>query len=1401
MHLINESTSTDSPFVLNYSLDSGVYYFNASSSNSTHVTNTTETRNAVLFNNIFTGNGSVKDSYKINESRFGNGDELDSGRFGNSVANIGDLDGDGIQDLAVGEPRNDDGGSQNGAVWILFLNTNGSVKTEYKINVSRFGNESELSGDRFGESVANIGDLDGDGIQDLVVGEILNDDGGDDNGAVWILFLNTNGSVKDSYEINESRFGNGSELDGDYFGNSVANIGDLDGDGIQDLAVGERRNDDGGPSNGAVWILFLNTNGSVKTEYKINESRFGNGNEFSGDEFGASVANIGDLDGDGIQDLAVGEILNDDGGDNNGAVWIISLEGLPIAITIHNPEDRNYLNSTVDLNVTSNFLVDTWWWTNDSGVTNFTLTVNTSVVFPEGNTNLQIYANNSLLDEISASVNFSADETFPIPTFVSPTPSNNSVSNDSFIPVNISVVETSEQYTVVDFDTSMIGWWRAEDGANDSSPFYLNGTFNNSANASEGGIFGNSFSFDGVRDYVNLSDNVDHQFTDENFSISMWFKTSPTSEDNYLLHNGDAFSQYSIFTTGEGKIIVNMSEVSLGAVDLIVSPTNLSDFNWHHLVFSFEGSPGTSENGTLYVDGVYANHTDISEMDLILGEGGDLKIGRGALDNDAYYGNGSVDELIIFNRSLTSNEVLSLYNSSMNPYFNNFTGLQNWKHNFTGYTVDISGNIGDTGERVVNVGKISINACQTLSAFGVEYILSGNLNTVVSCFTVDADSVTLNLNGYTVDGDFAGVDIGVSNSGNDNFTVRDGSVKDFYFIIRFLGGNYENISNVTLGKSIIGISFNGNNNTYVNAVNLTSGITFGAFLDKVSNLRFTNFIISGFGSRELFFRSSNYSLIENGTIESGSAEAMIIDEFYGDATLNNVFRNINISGSSLFGISDEGSFNNSYFNINVTSSGTDYFFNNSEIYAYDFWENSIIINDTTYGQIEFINTSVTAAGSNLSDIIKIGNNSIFINTTNQSGFNTTANITFFGLASPITPAVIVDFSDSGTFIDCPDDTCVDLFTSSDNSTHKFNVTHFTNYSTGGSNTAPDLPIPLINTTGGLNISSEDILCSFLISDSDGDNLVVEVNWYKNDSLNASWSYSSQTNGTTLTVSMGSVNTTRYQNWTCEVRFSDASETTAYVNSTGLMVLNQLPIITLDNPTNFLNTNNRTPEFNWSVVDADSDVSFYEINITDYKFSGSQTCENDFFELLSAASFIPPSDLVCLRDNGYYYTWRVRANDSVGFGDWSSDFVVNITSNIIISLPTASVIFGTIGPSGTNDTVDDIPAPFVIQNDGNSIVNISVNATAIWGVETDNSSSYQFKVDNVSGEEGAFNWLKSIISFFDVPITGRIVAVVELNYTDSKDSVEIDINLTVPANEAPGFKTSNITFISSLAEGG
>jgi hypothetical protein len=278
--------------------------------------------------------GTALGAQVIRESQGGFGGDLDPlDAFGSAVARLGDLDGDGVDDLAVGAAGDDDGGGGQGAVWVLFMNADGTVASEAKISETEGGFGGVLdSSDSFGYSLAALGDLDGNGTADLAVGAPFDGDGGFSQGAVWILFLNADGTVAAHTKISETAGGFGGELDlVDNFGVSVAALGDLDQDGIEDLAVGASGDDDGGFAQGAVWILFLNADGSVSSETKISGSLAFD----PGDYFGSSLATLGDLDGDGLQDLAVGAVGDDDDPlptlVSQGAVYILFLntDGTP----------------------------------------------------------------------------------------------------------------------------------------------------------------------------------------------------------------------------------------------------------------------------------------------------------------------------------------------------------------------------------------------------------------------------------------------------------------------------------------------------------------------------------------------------------------------------------------------------------------------------------------------------------------------------------------------------------------------------------------------------------------------------------------------------------------------------------------------------------------------------------------------------------------------------------------------------------------------------------------------------------------------------------------------------------------------------------------------------------------
>ncbi|MFA7708458.1 MAG: LamG domain-containing protein, partial [Candidatus Pacearchaeota archaeon] len=263
----------------------------------------------------------------------------------------------------------------------------------------------------------------------------------------------------------------------------------------------------------------------------------------------------------------------------------------------------------------------------------------------------------------------------------------------------------------------------------------------------------------------------------------------------------------------------------------------------------------------------------------------------------------------------------------------------------------------------------------------------------------------------------------------------------------------------------------------------------------------------------------------------------------------------------------------------------------------------------------------------------------------------------------------------------------------------------------------------------------------------------------------------------------------------------SQDTKGNVNSTEerliTLNLNTAPTIELISPENGNSTTDRTPTFEYNGTDSEGDSLIYDINIT---CVGGCSSDNRLIEDYDGGiSYTPTTDFAYLYDNNYYYQWSVRAceNETAELycSDWASPWTINISSLVSINLTNDFINFGEMSIGETKNTTDVSLSPLRLVNDGNSKVNISVNATQLWDSVIGASDNFMAKIRAYAGNASWAN-----VDWFQLPsITGAVVVASDLNYSEGSDGLDTDILLTVPINEAPGNRTSVINFRAELSE--
>lgn len=279
---------------------------------------------------------------------------------GFSVSSAGDINGDNVSDLIIGAPfATPNGIDSAGQSYVVFggaaVGSSGVVELSALDGSNGFVLNGIGESDLSGYSVSGAGDINGDGVSDLIIGAKFANPNGLNEGQSYVMFGGADAGSSGVVELSELDGSNGFALNGvdanDGSGGSVSSAGDINGDGMADLVIGAySASVNGNFLAGKSYVVYGGND--VGADGVVELSDIGGGEGFvingisAGDRSGSSVSSAGDVNADGVSDLVIGAHGADpDGKSDAGQSYVLFGKSAPEV------QQCNGLSVTVDLNL------------------------------------------------------------------------------------------------------------------------------------------------------------------------------------------------------------------------------------------------------------------------------------------------------------------------------------------------------------------------------------------------------------------------------------------------------------------------------------------------------------------------------------------------------------------------------------------------------------------------------------------------------------------------------------------------------------------------------------------------------------------------------------------------------------------------------------------------------------------------------------------------------------------------------------------------------------------------------------------------------------------------------------------------------------------------------------------
>ena len=532
------------------------------------------------------------------------------------------------------------------------------------------------------------------------------------------------------------------------------------------------------------------------------------------------------------------------------------------------------------------------------------------------------------------------DTTKPTITWRLPTPDPDSIIKNSYVHLNASVEDESNTSAFFDWDDSLRAYWSFE--YYNSSGIFDNSSFNNFARFRsgmptsniQGGKFGNSLFFD-VNDGNPVNYSI-HAWPDQSLnisgpvSISLWvYPDTLSAGDLTLMHGNEHYVLW--YDVETHKIHFRDNNNPGGRIESTEYPLTLN--KWNHVVAVFAGEygdPVTAQNTKIYVNGNSVADPSTASGSWLpnLHTSIDVTVGTNLWNGGPTFG--KMDEIMIFSRALSKEEVRALYNNTAYWLQHRFDDLEDGTYDYRAFAIDQYGNLNITPQRAVTVARCNMNLTEN-------YDLTSDLTCPRTAINIKANNVVLDCHGHEIT--YATADIsgnGINNSGGyDYVTIKNCKIYEgagetaSKHAIRFgggaIGGTIQNNTIETMGDSSRGISLTGSSNSNIltrNTITTNCAAAFGIYLyaSTDSNITHNNITTSEEYAYGISFASSSNSnnISYNNVTTTGSNNIGIWLSFSSNTLVR---KNIlNTSDTSIYATSSNS---NNITNNTVTASGAD----------------------------------------------------------------------------------------------------------------------------------------------------------------------------------------------------------------------------------------------------------------------------------------------------------------------------------------------------------------------------------------------------------------------------------------------------------------------------------------------